>query len=1803
MADMNNLSMTNTPDYAEMFQADYDKWVTDMEAEKKQNTTPPQPTPVEQPKEGNDWKTNFDQKAMAVDPGHYEETKDPEGLMKQVMNAPGAFYNEGIEQVTGYISARAAIAMNESATPEQIEQEYAKYRNAIPGTEIYELKQRARQYQDKVEAEGWPMSYQDAELREVMRWYAENGGEKRALKWLEASSKVRSLKADVDPEAEGLIIDVAKGAASLVASVTEGAAAAVTGPGAPVTAFALTSTRIFGRKYEAIYNELKRKFPKMPTSKLADRAFQAALIGAGAEGALERIGVAGALFKKAGVKGVQQIFKHYFTKGVASEGLTELLQEYPDQIVFLWATNPELDAEQLYALVQQKLPEMTKDAMYSGLIGGILGGGTSVAAGTFKSAVEKYQQKPTQEQNNQKIIDAMPDDIFENTSERASRPVDVDLTTPEGRQAAIKSVRSDYEMEVAKYTKAQAEAKKATERAKSSPIKEDLSSKEKQSQARTNFVQQLVRLDNIDKEQLRYAHEVIDRIGATAVRRGYVKDIDEFYNFWFSKLQSGQDPAIVKSEITMTEQANAQSDRRIQELKDEIEKTEDTKEKTKLTKRLKTLENNKEKLQPLLKEWDKVWAEGGNVNPIADKINKLRGGLFQEPIRIHETIPEGETRRFGYWIKRLTEANRGKLPQEMIDDFREFTGKQEGKKGEQRKTEAEVTEWVDKWLEGRPGNVEMRGRLFNTSYGIGYASKYSEERLRQDSRGQVQNLFTDLPKVITIFEKGDVSSIIHETGHILLDMMETYGDEGFIAASEFVGADPNTLARDWTRDQHETFAKAFEKYLMDGVAPSSKLKTLFENMKTWLTSIYSTLADNYFRDASGKKIEINPEVKQVFDRWLTQDMVKTRRQEFIKKQDSQEEGFKVSKDQLNWALNVAGAEGARVHAEIIEKEKNIDNLIITGKEEITFVPENFIEEGNPSDFYQAMPGNEMDGTNKDIKSILDEAGLPYVADVNINKIGTFKQLKEIESDLENFYKGRLDEQTRGKHSLALTRTLAERLIGDGVLDEQQLQELLPGTAFNAEKVAASLILLGQAKKYKDNAAKIVVDNAKRGIVNTEHRAEYVKATTQYIGIYKSIRGIAAEAGRALSAFRTSIGSQEMMRAEMADKMEATNLSGDVDKMAKEYLDMLDKTQDKDQMREALMASEAEAKSGFVWNLVHTYYVANLLWSPMTWMRNIIGNMAGTAMSLTDVTTGALVGELMKLKDGKKSKANQYITFREAAAAWQGMFEGTKEAWGMLKDVVPMMLRGEELPPEMKISGGQLRYHTDFGPNTKVSNKKMINLLWRALTFNLNILEAGDIAFVKGVNTSLHKRRIAYREALKHSQQNDFTDEQFAKLYKDMMSNPAKHNLDKEIKEEAEKTAYRNKLGEFGSKLSSTLNTSLGPKGLKPLKIITPFMKTPINLYKTAFRYSPFFQQMSKEWWTNATGKNGKNKQQEAMAQMTVAYSASGVLMMAAAEGLITGAGPADDEQRKLLRSTGWQPFSVKLGDKYYSYNNIEPLAFPVALAATTYEIVSQQWETDEDEDSVLGTLTFTMLHYITDKSMMRGISEFISALNDKDGYQRDTFLHNIATNVAIPYKSAMGYFESIFDPEYRNPSTANEWRGEDVSMFVKEATKLTRDAASRLPYFSKNLPPFLNYWGEPMSASDSMAERVFLPVRATKSKPDKLTEELMRLDAPLSMPPRYATINTVKVPLKPTEYNAYIKLTNSMGTDDPMALRKELRKLTEDRLYKDLPDEEKIKMIREMVNYSREIARTILPVEFPEIGAYTEEELRKKYNQ
>jgi len=120
----------------------------------------------------------------------------------------------------------------------------------------------------------------------------------------------------------------------------------------------------------------------------------------------------------------------------------------------------------------------------------------------------------------------------------------------------------------------------------------------------------------------------------------------------------------------------------------------------------------------------------------------------------------------------------------------------------------------------------------------------------QLNKGAVEML-KDGRMIIHALDAPDFSTMVHEIAHVFESDL-TKAEQKIV--KEFGGS--------------ESFARGFERYLRNGIAPSKELASLFQKFRKWMMDIYKSFV--------GTPIEkrISPEIKKIFDRLLTEQKTK-----------------------------------------------------------------------------------------------------------------------------------------------------------------------------------------------------------------------------------------------------------------------------------------------------------------------------------------------------------------------------------------------------------------------------------------------------------------------------------------------------------------------------------------------------------------------------------------------------------------------------------------------------------------------------------------------------------------------------------------------------------------------------------------------------------------------------------------------------------------------------------------------------------------------------------------------------------------
>lgn len=143
-----------------------------------------------------------------------------------------------------------------------------------------------------------------------------------------------------------------------------------------------------------------------------------------------------------------------------------------------------------------------------------------------------------------------------------------------------------------------------------------------------------------------------------------------------------------------------------------------------------------------------------------------------------------------------------------------------------------------------------------------------EQRFDETRRGAIQ-FGADRQFTISLLEKADLSTYLHESGHLYLELLGDLAEDS--NAPQQIKDDYATVLK-WMgvkdrasiqTDQHEQWARGFEAYLREGKSPSVEMQSVFARFRAWLVSVYKTLAR--------LNVTLTDDVRRVMDRIVATD--------------------------------------------------------------------------------------------------------------------------------------------------------------------------------------------------------------------------------------------------------------------------------------------------------------------------------------------------------------------------------------------------------------------------------------------------------------------------------------------------------------------------------------------------------------------------------------------------------------------------------------------------------------------------------------------------------------------------------------------------------------------------------------------------------------------------------------------------------------------------------------------------------------------------------------------------------------------
>lgn len=187
---------------------------------------------------------------------------------------------------------------------------------------------------------------------------------------------------------------------------------------------------------------------------------------------------------------------------------------------------------------------------------------------------------------------------------------------------------------------------------------------------------------------------------------------------------------------------------------------------------------------------------------------------------------------------------------------------------------------------------------------------------------------------------------------------------------------------------------------------------------------------------------------------------------------------------------------------------------------------------------------------------------------------------------------------------------------------------------------------------------------------------------------------------------------------------------------------------------------------------------------------------------------------------------------------------------------------------------------------------------------------------------------------------------------------------------AKENTFQADLGKVGNTLTKLRND------YPLLSFVIPFIKTPINITKDFFRYTP----------GSALAYAGTDKFSNVTAKNLMGLATITSIIGLAESDLVTG--HHSDKERATKEAAGIPEMSVKIGDTWYDYSRIEPVSSTLGF---TLDVMSRYKDLirdgkENEANKLVSSFMSVMRDNLVEKTFLAGIANFVMAATDAERY-------------------------------------------------------------------------------------------------------------------------------------------------------------------------------------------------------------------------
>lgn len=540
---------------------------------------------------------------------------------------------------------------------------------------------------------------------------------------------------------------------------------------------------------------------------------------------------------------------------------------------------------------------------------------------------------------------------------------------------------------------------------------------------------------------------------------------------------------------------------------------------------------------------------------------------------------------------------------------------------------------------------------------------------------------------------------------------------------------------------------------------------------------------------------------------------------------------------------------------------------------------------------------------------------------------------------------------------------------------------------------------------------------------------------------------------------------------------------------------------------------------------------SMLFNPKTQVRNVMGNTVIAPVNLVSDAFSGIIDEAIAKKTGVRTTG---ITTKGLKGYAKGFKKGLFESYDdFKKGINTRNVQGD------KFEIGEGLSFKDEGLG------KALNKVDNILTF---ALDAGDRGF--------------YEASFLNSLNNQMVLNDTTEVTQDMIDIATNEALQRTWQDD-------NKYTQSVLAIRRILN-NVNVKGYGLGDVLIPFAKTPANLTKAIFDYSPVG--LAKTLTTDAKKFNNSLKNGQYSPQLQhnfvqnlgkgMAGSVLYVLGYALAKaGIATGESDDDKDVKNFMKnSLGISSYSIKIGDKTFTYDWAQPVAVPLSIM-TNYVKYSK-----DNPDATAIDKAIKSLDIGTEQLLQQSFMESLNTVLNGSG----STMENLSKALLdLPARAVPTFSKQIADMVDSTQRSSFEY-GQPIQSAINSVI-------AKIPFASKTLPAAKDTLGNDIKkygGENNLFNVMLNPANVNKGQLSKAGEEIYNVYLQTGDTTIFPRTAPYYINSKGEKINLFAKQKNDFQEVSGKYVNDTLSSLLNDKDYQKLSDDEKADLINEIVDDS-----------------------------